>query len=347
MIRKVTDPAGGLAGVRLQPAAVPTARRCPARRRSSSRAASRSRRQVDAGTSVRGLEDQAVEAAHGYTLAAVGGDGCTVVGASVVVTPQAGGTVTCTFVSERDRPGLSVEAVARPPRPPATSSRRLHDQNTGNVPLHGVAVEDDTCAPVVGPADGAGEDGACCCRVSAGPSRAPPRRRGRRRVDGTVTATAKDPQGATVTATSRHTTTLGAPTPGTGDGAGPMPGDDGGATTPSPAGRPGPHPAGRARHAHLHGPTGCAVRDGPGSRPRPSDRPRRVPPRRAPRGDGAPRRPPRPLERPASSRPALRRGAHRLTATVTFTAGGGARTRTLSSSFSRCRAFSVRPGATG
>lgn len=303
-------------------------------------------RQVDAGTTYAVVEDQAGEAAHGYTLAAVGGDGCAVAGASVVVTPQAGRTVTCTFVSERDRPGLSVEAVAPAAASPGDELDVAYTtENTGNVPLHGVAVEDDTCAPVVGPADGAGEDGAVLlpgerwtfsCSSPAGDGDA---------VVGTVTATAKDPQGATVTATTRHTTTLGAPTPGTGDGAGPTPGDDGGATTPSPGGSPGAHHGrGPGAHAHLHGPSGCAVRGA-----RAIVRGHRIG-RVAFRLDGRRLATVRRADRrdrwsvrlvPARLRP----GAHRLTATVTFTAA--TRTRTLKLSFSHCRSVSVRAGATG
>ena len=303
-------------------------------------------RQVDAGTSYAISEDQAVDAEHGYTLAAVGGDGCSVVGARVVVTPQAGETVTCTFVSERDRPSLSVEAAGPASASPGDELPFAYTaQNTGNVPLHDVVVSDDACAPVSGPADGADQDGGLLLPASAGPSRARPRRpRGRRTLTGTVTATAHDPHGATVTATGRHATTLTTPA---GDGSGPVPGGTGGgAPAADRPGRPVPHPRGKGGHAHLHGPTGCAVRTA-----RAVVRGHRIG-RVAFRLDGrrvaTVRRADRRGRWSVRVVPAgLRRGAHRLTATVTFTAGGGARTRTLRSSFSRCRAFSVRPGATG
>ena len=170
-------------------------------------------RQVDAGTSYAISEDQAVDAEHGYTLAAVGGDGCSVVGARVVVTPQAGETVTCTFVSERDRPSLSVEAAGPASASPGDELPFAYTaQNTGNVPLHDVVVSDDACAPVSGPADGADQDGGLLLPgerwTFACSSEAPS---GAATLTGTVTATAHDPHGATVTATGRHATTLTTP----------------------------------------------------------------------------------------------------------------------------------------
>ena len=265
-------------------------------------------RQVDAGTSYAISEDQAVDAEHGYTLAAVGGDGCSVVGARVVVTPQAGETVTCTFVSERDRPSLSVEAAGPASASPGDELPFAYTaQNTGNVPLHDVVVSDDACAPVSGPADGADQDGglllpgerwtfACSTEAPSGAAT----------LTGTVTATAHDPHGATVTATGRHATTLTTPA---GDGSGPVPGGTGRwRTRRRPSGAPRAAPAREGRPRAPARPHRLRRADGPGSRARPPDRPGRVPPRRAPRGDRPPRRSPRPLERPGRpGRPASRR----------------------------------------
>ena len=265
-------------------------------------------RQVDAGTSYAISEDQAVDAEHGYTLAAVGGDGCSVVGARVVVTPQAGETVTCTFVSERDRPSLSVEAAGPASASPGDELPFAYTaENTGNVPLHDVVVSDDACAPVVGPADGAGQDGglllpgerwtfACSSEAPSGaatpraPSRRPRTTRTARRSRRPAATPRRSPRpaGRRLRAGTEVAPEVAHP-PQTVRGA------------------PCRTRAGRAATRTCTAPP-AAPCGRPGSRARPPDRPGRVPPRRAPRGDRPPRRSPRPLERPGRpGRPASRR----------------------------------------
>jgi hypothetical protein len=115
---------------------------------------------------------------------------------------------------------------------------------------------------------------------------------------------------------------------------------------PAPAGPPAPHGHRKGAHAHLHGPAGCTAGTAVAVvRGRHIGRVAfRLDGRRLSTVRRADRRG-RWSARVAPGR--LRRGIHRLSATVAFTASSGERTRTLRSSFSRCRATSVRPGATG
>ena len=155
VIRKVADPAGGAPAFAFTTggpagAALPTA---AAFALASGESLTR---QVGAGVPYAIAEDRAAEAAHGYALTAVAGDGCVVLGTAVVVTPQAGRTVTCTFVSERDRPSLSVEVAGPASASPGDALHFTYAiENTGNVPVHDVGLEDDACGPVAGTADAA------------------------------------------------------------------------------------------------------------------------------------------------------------------------------------------------